>query len=404
MSRTRALLCCAALALVASPALGQEKKGKPAEGKKSGPEVEVVFCLDTTGSMGGLIDAAKSKIWAICNQIAGGKPTPRLRVGLVAFRDRGDAYVTKVHDLTDDLDAVYANLMAFKAEGGGDFPESVNQALNESVTKIGWGKGKRTLKIIFLVGDAPPHMDYPDDVKYPQTCKLAVTKDIIINTIQCGDHPETKKYWQEICRLAEGSYVQIDAKGGPIVAVATPFDDELAKINTELARSTLTYGRREHRAKGDARKEAVLAMPKAAAADRAAFSGRTATAPSGPGMGGFGGGFAPLSGTYDLLSAVKDGKVKLKELKKDELPEEMKKLSLKEQEAYLAKVEQRRKDLNTKAADLAKKRGDFIAAKLREDSKNRARDSFDGQVLTILQRQAGRVNIRYEAATEGKKK
>ena len=93
--------------------------------------------------MGGLIDAAKQKIWAISNQIAGGKPTPRLKIGLVAYRDRGDAYVTKVFDLTDDLDAIHGHLMSFRAEGGGDFPESVNQALNDAVTKIKWSKDKR---------------------------------------------------------------------------------------------------------------------------------------------------------------------------------------------------------------------------------------------------------------------
>jgi Mg-chelatase subunit ChlD len=396
MFRPRALLCWAALALFASPAAAQEKQAPAKEGKKGGPEVEVVFCLDTTGSMGGLIDAAKAKIWAICNQIAGGKPSPRLRVGLVAFRDRGDAYVTKVFDLTDDLDAVYGNLMSFKAEGGGDFPESVNQALNESVTKIKWGTGKKTLKIIFLVGDAPPHMDYKDDVKYPETCKLAVTKDIIINTIQCGDHPETKKYWVEICRLAEGSYVQIDAKGGPIVAVATPFDKELATINTELARSTLTYGRGEMRAKGDKRKEAVLSMPAPAAADRAAFAGRSAKGPA----GGFGGGFGGYS--YDLLEAVKGKKVALEKLKKDELPTELQKLTLTEQKAFLDKLDKRRQELTTKAVDLDKKRNEFIANKLREDGKTRA-NTFDGQVLRILQRQAGRINLRYELSDEKKK-
>src|SRR3984893_8537619 len=172
----------------------------PKKEKKRQPQVEVVFCLDTTGSMGGLIDAAKKKIWAISNQIAGGTPTPRLKVGLVAYRDRGDAYVTRVTDLTDDLDDIHSQLMGFQAQGGGDTPESVNQALHEAVTKISWSKDKKTLKIIFLVGDAPPHMDYPDDVKYPETCKLAVMNDIIINTVQCGNHAETKKVWEKICR------------------------------------------------------------------------------------------------------------------------------------------------------------------------------------------------------------
>src|SRR5438105_752802 len=144
------------------------------------PTVEVVFCLDTTGSMGGLIEGAKQKIWAICNQIAGGKPSPDLKVGLVAFRDKGDEYVTRVFDLTDDLDAIHGHLKSFKAQGGGDTPESVNEALHVSVNKVKWSTDNQTLRILFLVGDAPPHMDYPDDVKYPVTCKLACEKGIII--------------------------------------------------------------------------------------------------------------------------------------------------------------------------------------------------------------------------------
>src|SRR5262249_300292 len=97
----------------------------PSKPSPARPRVEVVFCLDTTGSMGRLIDGAKAKIWSICNQIAGAKPTPDLKVGLVAYRDRGDEYITKVFDLSDDLDAIHGHLKSFQARGGGDTPASL---------------------------------------------------------------------------------------------------------------------------------------------------------------------------------------------------------------------------------------------------------------------------------------
>src|SRR4051812_36630819 len=115
------LLSCLALGfLSAAPAGAQEpaKKPEPAA-QKDAPQVEVVFCLDTTGSMKGLINAAKQKIWSICNQISTGTPTPRVKVGLVAYRDRKDEYVTKVFDLTDDLDFIHTELMKMQAHGGG---------------------------------------------------------------------------------------------------------------------------------------------------------------------------------------------------------------------------------------------------------------------------------------------
>jgi Mg-chelatase subunit ChlD len=96
------------------------------------PQVDVVFVLDTTGSMSGLIQTAKDKIWSIASTMASAQPTPEIRVGLVAFRDRGDQYVTRVVDLSSDLDSVYATLMEFQADGGGDTPESVNRALYDA--------------------------------------------------------------------------------------------------------------------------------------------------------------------------------------------------------------------------------------------------------------------------------
>jgi Mg-chelatase subunit ChlD len=344
---------------------------------KSKPKVEVVFCLDTTGSMGGLIEGAKKKIWSICNQIASGKPTPDLKVGLVAFKDRGDVYVTKVTDLTDDLDAIHGQLKTFTAEGGGDLPESVNQALDDAVNKIKWSTDKKTLRIIFLVGDAPPHMDYPDDVKYPVTCKKACEKGIIINTIQCGGDAECTKSWKDIAVKAEGTYAAIPQTGG-VLAIATPYDKELGDLNAKLSRSTVAFGAPGARAEATTKARAAEALPAESGADRVAAGaklGRLAT--------------------YDLVDAVKEGRVKLDELKDDQLPEEMRKMTKGERKEHLAKVAKDREELNKKVIELDKKRNDFIQEEMKKKGKD-AKDSFDEQVLGTLRKQAKAIGVEYK--------
>src|SRR5262249_12772957 len=262
------------------------------------------------------------------NQIAGGKPTPAVKVGLVAYRDRGDSYITKVFDLSDDLDAIHGHLMGFRADGGGDEPESVNQALYDAVHKITWSKDKKVLKMIFLVGDAPPHMDYPDDVKYPETCKEAVKRDIIINTVLCGSSATAKDHWLKICRLAEGSFVQIEADGGPVVAIATPFDKELAELSVKFSDTTLIYGTPAAKAGVTYSLGGAGGLPASAAAPRAGFLARS-------------GGTA-----HDLLKAIKDDKVKLEDIKKEELPKELAGKTLAEQKEILAKLDKEREELS----------------------------------------------------------
>src|SRR5437016_4201381 len=141
------------------------------------PIVEVGFVLDTTGSMGPLIEGAKRKVWSIATTIVESNPDAEIRMGLVAYRDIGDEYVTKVFPLTTDIQDLYANLLELKARGGGDWPESVNEALHMAVTKLSWTQGPEARRIMFLVGDAPPHMDYAQDVKYPEVLRMARDRD-----------------------------------------------------------------------------------------------------------------------------------------------------------------------------------------------------------------------------------
>src|SRR5262245_723028 len=369
----------AALAAAVIVAIGiQPASAAPLERKDPRPQVEVVFCLDTTGSMGGLIEGAKQKIWSIVNQIASGRPTPDIKVGLLGYRDRGDAYVTKAFELTNDLDEVHKNLKEFKADGGGDIPESVNQALNESVVKFKWSKDKETLRIIFLVGDAPPHMDYKDDVKYPDTCKLASAQGIIINTVLCGNDGEAKKVWQEICAKAGGTFTQIAQDGG-VKQIDTPYDKELAEINGKLVRTNVCYGAEFERKDGDEKRAAAESLPAAGgvAADSAGFRSK-------------GGRIA----ANDLLDDLKEGKVKLESIKEDQLPDDLKKMKPEERKAHVEKLQKERDELKKKALELDKKRLDFIAKK-QADEKGKAKDGFDTQILDSLRKQAEKVNIKY---------
>jgi Mg-chelatase subunit ChlD len=365
------------------------------------PLIEVVFTLDTTGSMGGLIEGAKRKIWSVANQVVSGKPTPDVKVGLVAYRDRGDAYITRITPLTADLDAVYAELTQLRADGGGDGPESVNQALNEAVTKINWSKDKETLKIIYLVGDAPPHMDYPDDVKYPETCKLAVQNNILINTIQCGGDAAAAEIWKKIALSAEGQFAAIPQDGG-VAAITTPFDLELSKANGELATKTYLYGKRDKQV-ADARKLEI----NAGGLGGGGFGGFGGAGPAGPRGGAAPG--APAAevaasrasviaksgrvADYDLLDALKENRVQLKDLKDEELPKELQKLTPKQREAKLNALRAEREKQLKHVAELSRKRDAYITE---EQKKNKGgKDSFDQQVLDQLRSQAAKHGIKY---------
>src|SRR3977135_1647926 len=113
------------------------------------PTVEVAFVLDTTGSMGGLIEGAKQKIWSIATAIVDSNPEADIRMGLAAYRDRGYYSVTKKFELTTDSQDLYANLLELKARGGGDWPESVNEALDVAVNKLRWTPSSHTRRIAF---------------------------------------------------------------------------------------------------------------------------------------------------------------------------------------------------------------------------------------------------------------
>lgn len=356
------------------------------------PQVEVCFVLDTTGSMANMIQGAKDKIWSIANELVSAKPTPNIKFGLVAYRDRTDSYVTKVTDLSDDIDAIYEHLMAFQADGGGDAPESVNQALHEAVTKMSWSKGRRILKLVFLVGDAPPHMDYADDIKYPKVCELAMEKNLIINTLQCGNMPGTTKIWTDIARKSEGQYAAIVRSGGT-VAIATPFDKEIAEVNLQLNTTIVGYGDKAVQLSVQSKVTTNAASKAEAVADRADFLRKQRLA-----GGGFGG--KVLGGEDDLVERLVQKKIKFDDIDSKKLPDNLKKLPREKQIAAIKTCVEDRKKLQSKIDELLKKRGAFVVKEKRRLAKEGQGDGFDLKVKEIIKSQGSRKGIEFDTSGE----
>jgi hypothetical protein len=348
--------------------------------KDAKPRIEVCFVLDTTGSMGGLIEAAKQKIWSIANQIVMAKPTPDLKIGLVAYRDRGDEYITKPFPLTGDIDTVYANLMRFVAAGGGDEPESVNEALAVAVHKMEWSTDSNVLKMIFLVGDAPPHMDYPGDVKYPVTCQQAVKKDIIINTVQCGSLPETTPDWQKIAKLGEGCYVAI-GETGDVAVIASPMDKKLAELNVAIGKTLVPYGKTEEQKEVIAKQalsESGFAAPASApaASDRLYYNVNTGKA---------------VQGDHELVADYENNPEVLNKVNQTDLPESMQNIKRADLEAFLKKQAASRSDLQKQIAELSRQREEYIASERKKLAGNK--DAFDEEVAKILHDEAERKGL-----------
>jgi Mg-chelatase subunit ChlD len=346
--------------------------------------LEMVFVLDTTGSMGGLLEGAKQKIWSIINDVMKKESRPNVKVGLVAYRDRGDAYVTQIYPITEDLDKVYTNLMSFKAEGGGDTPENVRKALAEGVNKTGWSqKSDKLAQIIFLVGDAPPQT-YQDEPDVMKTSAEAINKNMIVNTIQCGNLEGTGDIWRQIAQRGEGKFFAIAQDGG-VQAISTPFDAKLAELGNKLGQSYVAYGGGEGKKGEEYRVKAqqvqianesqiLMDGSSSAQADRAMNKVMNSRAYIG-----------------DLLQDIETNVTSIDQVKEADLPEDLKKLKPAERKKEIEKRLADRKKIREEIVVLSKKRQDFIDA---EKLKLGKQDGFDAAVSTALNEQLLKKGIK----------
>ena len=297
-----------------------------AQSPVEGPIIELVFCLDATGSMSGLISTAKEKIWSIVSELSQTQPAPRIKLGMVFYRDRGDAYITKVIPMTLDIDSVYTELLAIQAGGGGDSPESVNQALHEAVAQMNWTRGKNVYKTVFLVGDCAPHMDYKNDVKYQVTCKLASEKGITLNTIKLGTQcTDAIPHFKAIAECSNGDYQQLGQHAEDLV-IKTPYDDSINYYSKQIDASKMYYGSSSEQSFNYSRKSKAMKIY-----NQASSSANTDRAQYNMSESGRDNWF----GKKELINDLIANKISLDSVSEDELPAEIKKIKKANRKQYV---------------------------------------------------------------------
>lgn len=178
-----------------------------AQQNTSAIQLDVLFLLDATGSMADEIAQLQSNIMAISAQIDALPGSIDTRYALVAYRDRGDAYVTRIDDFTPDLGSFQTSLNNISASGGGDTPEALNEALHNAIQNVGW-RGEDTVKLVFLVADAPPHLDYANDYDYAQEMVTAAQRGIKIHPIaSSGLSPDGEFIFRQIAQYTMGRFI-----------------------------------------------------------------------------------------------------------------------------------------------------------------------------------------------------
>lgn len=180
-----------------------------AERATAAVDLDVVFVIDTTGSMSDEISRIKATLLSVTERVRGLDTPVDLRYGAVLYRDIGDEYLTRHTPLTPDVKAFDALLKGIQAGGGGDGPESLNQGLSIAVTEMDWRPD--AAKMVFLVADAPPHMDYQDDSTYADAAFRAMTQGIRIHTVAASGLDDFGSLvFRQTAQLTRGDFVFIE--------------------------------------------------------------------------------------------------------------------------------------------------------------------------------------------------
>jgi len=348
--------------------------------KTSNNTVKIALLLDTSNSMDGLINQAKSQLWDIVNKFThakcGNDSRPNLQIALYQYGNDDlssrEGYIQQVLDFSNDLDEISEKLFSLTTNGGEEY---CGEVIHTSLKQLDWGKNPDNLKMIFIAGNEPFTQG---KLNYRDAVTNAKEKDVIVNTIFCGDYQQgINTDWKRGAIMTGGEYMAID-HNRHVVHINTPYDDVIIKLNSKLNSTYIGYGARgaskmEMQAVQD---ENAMEMEEAVAVKRAVSKSSRLYQNS----------------SWDLVDASDDKDFDVAKIKKEQLPEELKHKSTAQIEKFIAAKKVERNQIQQEIQDLNKKRETFIT----NNKKENASGELENAMLKAIKKQAEKKNYKWE--------
>ena len=346
------------------------------------PVVEIAICLDTSGSMDGLIDAARQKLWGIVNEFVFAEPMPTLRVALLTYGNDGhnaeNGWVKLETGLTEDLDLVSQILFAQTTNGG---TELVGRVVSAATRQLQWSQEPGALKLIVVAGNESADQDTA--VPFSEASKAAITADIMVNAIYCGapGHVDALQ-WRQVALLADGQFAAIDHNNGTVV-MQTPFDARVAELSAGLNRTYLAFGvdASTYAMNQRVQDENAVGLNGEAAASRAICKSN----------------LLYNCASWDLVDAARQPNFVLADIDAKLLPLEMQAMTLEERQAHIELKGSERAELQKQVNALALERQAFIDEQTQKQQLDDSK-SFDNAFKQALRSQARSRGDRFSDA------
>jgi hypothetical protein len=354
----------------------------PAETK---PLVQMAILLDTSGSMSGLIDQARTELWSIVNEFILAERDGRRPEVQVALYEYGNSrlsaesgWIRRILPLTTDLDKVSEELFALTTSGGEEY---CGWVIRDATEQLAWSTAPDDLKVIFIAGNEPFTQG---PVDYRQACRAAIAKGIIVNTIHCGTEREgLDGKWKDGAVLADGRHLNID-HNRRVAHIPAPQDREIAELGARLNETYIPYG-----AEGGAARLRQRAQDNAAATLSPEAAVQRAVTKSS---------YNYVNTNWDLIDAVRANQVDLRQVKKEDLPVNMQGMNAEQRTAYVAAKAGERAEAQARIHKLNEQRARFVA----EELKNRGgqADTLGSAAQQAIREQAAKKHFTFKPAGE----